>query len=293
MLIIIFISSFVIFTLETTVVIAQIQEANAHNARYALGLETYEVMILLPNETKTRYQGANFGEHDYSLTKYTLPISDAVPPKWDIRVNGPGKLTEVKQQGACASSWIFASIAAVENRLSIKDEKLTALSEQQMVDCGQPSSGCMGGWVINAFNYIKNKGLASNESYHYQGKYVFCKEKTVARPYNISGFVQMQTDPTMIKTMIMERGACVMCVDSSRWFNYQRGMFSHEGVTDENKNCNHLVALVGWGTQESSGRPYWLFKNSWGKSWGEDGYIRAAADRYGGCFMNLVFCPII
>lgn len=268
-------------------------EANAHNARFKKGLETYEEVVLTRNASITRYFGGNFEQHNISLIKYSLPISDDLPMQWDIRINGPGNLTAVKNQGACSSSWIFASVTTIENRLSIRDGTLTSLSEQQMVECALKQNGCMGGWAIDAFNYVKNKGLANSTAYPYTGKYVTCKEKTIDRPYKISGYVQMQNDPSMIKTMIKEYGACVICVDANRWFNYLRGMFSNPTVTNENKKCNHLVALVGWGTHETTGRPYWLLRNSWGSNWGENGYIRAAADKYGGCFMNLVFCPVI
>ena len=43
-------------------------------------------------------------------------------------------------------------------------------------------------------------------------------------------------------------------------------------------NCrvDHAVAIVGWGTNPRTSQEYWVIKNSFGESWGENGYGRVA-----------------
>ena len=55
------------------------------------------------------------------------------------------------------------------------------------------------------------------------------------------------------------------------------------GESCSSTKLNHAVLVVGYGTDENTKMDYWLVKNSWGTSWGENGYIRMCRNRNNHC----------
>ena len=65
-----------------------------------------------------------------------------------------------------------------------------------------------------------------------------------------------------------------MSAGNDCWQFYESGILSSES------NCptelDHGVVVVG--LEESGDKPYWLVQNSWGKSWGDQGFIKMAVE---------------
>lgn len=113
----------------------------------------------------------------------------------------------------------------------------------------------------NAFKFVKDKGITLEDSYPYKAVKQACAQET--GDFKISGFTDIKNCSTLY-TALVDRPISV-AVDASTWSNYKGGVFS-----TCNTRLNHGVLLVGSDTKS------WHIKNSWGKTWGEEGYIRLA-----------------
>merc|ERR1711924_545450 len=98
----------------------------------------------------------------------------------------------IKDQGHCGSCWAFSSTGATEGQWQLASGALSALSEQQLVDCSKDNSGCNGGLMDKAFSFYKSTSIASEDSYPYRGVDGSCQtDYTAAIP---SGAVTGYTD---------------------------------------------------------------------------------------------------
>jgi len=68
-------------------------------------------------------------------------------------------------------------------------------------------------------------------------------------------------------------GPLSICVDAEPWQHYTKGILSDKC----GHSLDHCVELVGYGTDAST--LFWTIRNSWGTTWGEDGYIRVQRDK--------------
>ena len=195
-------------------------------------------------------------------------------------------LTDVKDQGYCGSCWAFSAVGNIEALYYLKYGENVRFSEQQLVDCDTYDSGCDGGLMENTFKWIiDNGGLTTEKEYPYVGYDQKCK--TGKKPgVQISDFVLLNTtDEEYIKKYLYQVGPLAIAINADPLQFYTGGIVDESAYSCDPEGLNHGVVLVGYGHDDDEDKDYWIIRNSWGKYWGEKGYVRVARGK-GVCGVN-------
>jgi C1A family cysteine protease len=203
--------------------------------------------------------------------------------------------TPVKDQGYTGTCWAFGAAAVVESQIRIKDGVVRDLSEQYIVSCNDTwYSGASGGFWSYQF-YIdthlpseSGAGAVYEMDFPYQEYDAPCNPP---HPHNelmtswgyIDGvpddstpYLDHPVTTQQIKQAIYDHGPIGTSVCSSTWSPYTGGIF-----TNDCTESTHIVCITGW--DDAQGVFY--IKNSWGTSWGENGYMRL---KYNTCLVGKI-----
>lgn len=213
----------------------------------------------------------SFGCESFSSAASGAPAS--------IDWRSEGKVNAVRDQGQCGSCWAFATTANAESVWAIAKDHLYDLSEQYLVDCasgaGYFNMGCNGGNPDSAFKFMINKGQCTDASYPYTsgvtknaGTCHSCTKASVS----FSSCSDVKANDQLSLKAAVARKPVVIAIEADTYYfqNYQSGILTNAAKCGT--NLDHAVEIVGYG--EENGIKYWTVRNSWGPTWGENGYVR-------------------
>ncbi|EEF39859.1 senescence-specific cysteine protease SAG39 [Ricinus communis] len=252
---------------------------NNGNKPYKLGINAFT--DLTNEEFRASHNGYTMSmsshQSSYRTKSFRYENVTAVPPSLDWRTKGA--VTHIKDQGQCGCCWAFSAVAAMEGITKLSTGTLISLSEQELVDCDTSGmdQGCEGGLMDDAFEFIiENNGLTTEANYPYEGVDGSCNTRKAANhAAKITGYenVPAYDEEALRKAVANQPVSVAIDAGESAFQHYSSGIFTGDCGTE----LDHGVTVVGYGTSDD-GTKYWLVKNSWGTSWGEDGYIRMERD---------------
>lgn len=175
----------------------------------------------------------------------------------------------------CNSCWAFASVVTIEAAWKIAGNGLENFSEQQILDCSYEfgNSGCDGvGFMDHSYNYlIYMGGLQRSSDYPYEGQDNPCKFDKSKAVGKIRSFDYVPKNDCQTMLSFLQEGPVSAGVSVNGWESYKSGVYSSPVCGTV---LNHCVAIVGYGHDEELNKDYYIVRNSWGDTWGEEGYIR-------------------
>lgn len=222
-----------------------------------------------------------------------ISFAEQLPSSFDLRdINGHSYIGPVRNQGACGSCYAFGALAAAESVYNrhhdLYDDAAVDLSESFIIwslsHLYEGFDGCNG----SSFDYeeltaIVEHGVPLEADFPYvqidpgpDNHHWDASRTSFAEWYRIP-----PNDIETTKRIIQRFGAVDVAVNVDGAFEaYPGGIFQNTDTSVDQlvpyySNANHAVSLVGWENDPGDGgMGYWILRNSWDTTWGEDGYMR-------------------
>jgi cathepsin B len=222
-----------------------------------------------------------------------------VHSSFDAREERPDcpSVSLVRDQSACGSCWAFGSTEAFNDRLCIAKNNTVILSPADVLSCCSLftcGDGCDGGYPSGAWSYFKSTGLVPESCFEYP--FAACAHHVVSPDYppcpsaeystpkcnktcadgttfsndkiKASSHYSISSESDIMQEISTKGPVTAAFTVYSDFLAYQSGVYKH---TSGSELGGHAIEIVGYG--EDNGVKYWTVKNSWNKSWGNEGYF--------------------
>ncbi len=145
----------------------------------------------------------------------------------------------------------------------------------------------------HTYKWLENHGIMREEDYPYTGRKGQCKDDPSKYYAKVISWKKLgncwstwcPVDEREVRDFLLETGPLAIAMNANTLQMYRGGI-----VDDDTRRCNpsgmnHAVLLTGYGHDETVDLDFWIVKNSWGKTWGENGVFKSARGK-GTCGIN-------
>jgi cathepsin L len=178
--------------------------------------------------------------------------------------------------------------------LSIRGITVPALSQQQLMNCGNGGQ-CNGYWFSDcADDLIRLKGLVADSVYPYTARTGSCKNVSGEKFGQIQGkSIISNAHKSMMNAINAGYPLSVTVGADSPFMNYRGGIYN----ACTNQGTNHQTVVQGYDCEDqvdangncildsdgyvAAGKGFWYMRNSWGTGWGEQGWMKIKMSKPG------------
>ena len=199
--------------------------------------------------------------------------------------NGANWITPVEDQGACGSCVAFGCVGSLESHVRIglgAPHLAVDLSEADLWFCWGPNHGAgacpAGGWWPDQALPGLLGGIVDAPCFPYTAANQACKRCAdwQSRLTKITGWHTISSVSSM-KSFLATSGPLQTCFTVyDDFYNYTSGVYAPSTSPQNQPVGGHCVCVVGYDDNQSC----WICKNSWGTTFGEQGFFRI---EYGQC----------
>ena len=189
------------------------------------------------------------------------------PSSFDWRTHGA--VGPVRNQGSEGNAGLIAAVASLESLHVISTGSMVRLSTQEVVDC----CVCLFNLDCRGCINVGLHGLCSEADYPNSTEPGQCRKDSCTTAQHMSDWTNVGSgnEEELQKAVLHNPVLALINSSPTSFQQYKGGIYKDDKCDD---NLDHAVLVVGYGTM--NGEDYWICQNSWGKSWGMEGYIMIA-----------------
>jgi len=135
--------------------------------------------------------------------------------------------------------------------------------------------GCNGGQMDGAFKYAIDNGMCTESAYPYTSGVTktagTCHSCSAVDTFSSCSDVKANDQLSLKAAVAQQPVSIAIEADTAYFQSYSSGVLTSSAC---GTSLDHGVLIIGYGAE--NGQKYWLVKNSWSTSWGDQGYVKIA-----------------